>query len=126
MGPTPGSEEFSGLKDINYKKFHEDVSSALAQANYPFIYYCRVTAPSAIAKVIGHENGLNYMSKKLMPYFFAKGFYFDLKPLKVSKNTANEHFEFELLISNRNYSPETQFQWEEFDTLLNESIALVP
>ncbi len=117
---TPAT--YSGIKDFDYVTFHSEVSKALEVANYPFLYYCRSTSSQKINSLVGTENGLDIMSKCLKPYFFNKGFFFDLVPLEVGNGTEHEHVEMEVMISNRKYN-DTQFQWDRYETLLEKTKA---
>lgn len=111
------SEEHSGVKNIDYDKLHSDVSKYLEKANYHFLYYTRSTPPSNIKKRFDYKDGLNFMSAELSKYFFKKGYYFHLVPLILDKGT---RIEIEVMISNMKYS-ETQFQWENYPTLLEKT-----
>ena len=83
--PYIGSKKECGIKDYNYKKFHKKVADLLYKAEYPFIYYCRSSAPKS-DKSKSQEDKANIMKMKLGQYF---------------------------LISNVQYS-ESQFQWNDF------------
>ena len=97
------SEKECGIKDYNYKKFHKKVSHLLYEAEYPFIYYCRSSAPKS-DKNKSQKDKEKIMKMKLGQYFFNKGFYF--QKVHLENDT-------ELMISNVQYS-ESQFQWNDF------------
>lgn len=115
--PYSTSENHSGVEYIDYKKFHNDVSKYLEKANYNFIYHTRSTPSSSIKKNSDYVDALNMMSAELSKYFFKKGYYFDLVPLILDGYT---RIEIEVIISNMKYN-DTQFQWENYPTLLEKT-----
>lgn len=102
--PYIGSEKECAIKDYHYESFHKKVANHLQQAKYPFIYYCRSSAPKHNTTKTHAEN-LKIMKVKLGLHFFNKNFYFHKVHLKEDT---------ELLISNRNYDMDKQFQWTDF------------
>lgn len=103
--PYIGSEKECAIKGYRYEPFHGKVANLLQQAEYPFIYYCRSSAPkSDISK--SSEDKLKIMKFKLGLYFLDKGFNFQKVHLKEDT---------ELLVSNQEYDAEVQFQWTDFE-----------
>lgn len=99
--PYIGSEKECGIKDYDYNSFHHKVSAKLEKAKYPFIYYCRSSAPKSDKRyntVQAHE----IIKKKLGLFFFNKGYHFE--QVQLEQDT-------ELMISNQHYSPDRQIQW---------------
>ena len=45
--PYIGSESICGIKGYDYNKFHKKVAVNLHNAQYPFLYYCRITPPKS-------------------------------------------------------------------------------
>lgn len=102
--PYIGTEKECSVKGYDYIKFHKKIADKLYYANYPFLYFCRSSAPKS-DKSRTKEEKERIMKMKLGSYFFNKGYYFQKVPLK--KDT-------ELLISNLEYDRNTQFQWTDF------------
>lgn len=102
--PYIGSESTCGIKKYNYEPFHEKVADLLQQADYPFVYYCRSSAPKS-DKTRPLEKKVHMMQMKLGDYFFNKGYYFQKVQLKEDT---------ELMISNQQYDDEKQFEWTDF------------
>ncbi len=103
--PYIGSEKECAIKGYRYEPFHGKVANLLQQAEYPFIYYCRSSAPKSDT-IKSTEDKLKIMKMKLGVYFMDKNFYFQKIHLKEDT---------ELLISNQEYDGETQFQWTDFE-----------
>lgn len=103
--PYIGSEKQCSVKGYCYESFHNKVANLLQQADYPFIYFCRSSAPKSDTSKSTTEKE-KILKMKLGMHFMKKGFYFQKVHLK--KDT-------ELLISNREYDEETQFQWTDFE-----------
>ncbi len=103
--PYIGSEKECAVKGYCYEPFHGKVANLLQQAGYPFIYYCRSSAPKSDT-IKSTEDKLKIMKMKLGGYFMDKNFYFQKIHLKEDT---------ELLISNQEYDAETQFQWTDFE-----------
>lgn len=102
--PYIGSEKECSIMGYNYTPFHGKVAELLWQAEYPFLYYCRSSAPkSDTSKSTAEKEKI--MKMKLGLYFMDKGFYFQKVHLKEDT---------ELLISNREYDGDEQFQWMDF------------
>lgn len=98
--PYIGSEKECAIKGYRYEPFHYKVADLLQQAKYPFIYYCRSSAPkSDTSKSTAEKEKI--MKMKLELYFWTKGFYFHKVHLKEDT---------ELLISNQKYDRDRQFQ----------------
>jgi len=91
------------VDNYNYEKFHKKVADLLYKAQYPFIYYCRSSAPKS-DKSKSQEDKENIMKMKLSQYFLNRSFY--LQKVHLEKDT-------EIMISNIHYS-ESQFQWNNF------------
>lgn len=103
--PYIGSEKECAVKGYRYELFHGKVANLLQQAGYPFIYYCRSSAPKSDT-IKSTEDKLKIMKMKLGGYFMDKNFYFQKIHLKEDT---------ELLISNQEYDAETQFKWTDFE-----------
>ena len=103
--PYIGSEKECAIKGYRYEPFHGKVANLLQLAVYPFIYYCRSSAPKSDT-IKSTEDKLKIMKMKLGVYFMDKNFYFQKIHLKEDT---------ELLISNQEYDGETQFQWTDFE-----------
>lgn len=104
--PYIGSEKECGIKDYDYNSFHHKVSTKLKNAEFPFIYYCRSSAPKSDKRyntVQAHE----IIKKKLGLFFFNKRYHFEQVQLKQDT---------ELMISNQHYSPDRQVQWTDDTT----------
>lgn len=107
--PYIGTEKECGIKGYVYDKFHDKVARKLLDATYPFLYFCRSSAPkSDKSRPLNEKERI--MEMKLGKYFFYKGFYF--QKVKLHENTAKE--ETELLISNQQYDA-NQFEWTKFE-----------
>lgn len=102
--PYIGSEKECSVKSYRYDTFHDKVAKLLHQAEYPFLYYCHSSAPKSDTSKSTTEKE-KIMKMKLGLYFLNKGFYFQKVHLK--KDT-------ELLICNREYDGDRQFQWRNF------------
>ncbi|MEY8391775.1 DNA adenine methylase [Lachnospiraceae bacterium 45-W7] len=102
--PYIGSEQECSVKGYRYAPFHEKVAKFLQEADYPFIYYCRSSAPKSDKSKPTKEKE-TIMRMELGQLFFDKGFYFE--KVRLSNDT-------ELMVSNQNYNNDTQFQWTEF------------
>lgn len=103
--PYMGSEHQCNVKNYNYKTFHKKVAAYLETTKYPFIYYCRSSAPKS-NKVDTLEKAQHIMKVKLGECFWDKGFYFSKVQLQEDVT--------ELMISNRHYDSVKQFQWTDF------------
>lgn len=99
--PYIGSEHTCSIVGYKYQPFHKKVADFLQNAEYPFLYYCRSTPPKSDS-IFNRADAEHIMKVKLALYFMNKGYYFQKVPLK--ENT-------ELMISNRQYDANTQFQW---------------
>ena len=99
--PYIGSEHSCGIDGYNYKSFHEKVAKCLHNATYPFLYYCRSTPPKSDT-TYSKTNAKHIMKMKLGQYFMNKEYYFQKVPLRQDT---------ELIISNRLYNKDIQFQW---------------
>lgn len=114
--PYPGSEKYSGLKNYKYERFHRKVAEKLTNADYPFLYFCRSTAPKGDSRPIDVKN--HSMKLLLAQLFFNKGFYHDKVHLTwnclPSEDGSTTESATELLISNQRYS-NTQFLWNRDD-----------
>ena len=84
-----------------YQPFHQKVTDFLQNAEYPFLYYCRST-PSKSDNAFHTANAEHIMRMKLGQYFMNKGYNF--QKVRLDNDT-------ELMISNRWYDANTQFQW---------------
>lgn len=103
--PYIGSEYTCSIKGYNYKPFHEKVAEYLQNAKYPFLYYCRSTPPKS-DNIFNRKNAEHIMKMKLAQYFMNKVYYLQKVPLKEDT---------ELMISNRQYDADAQFQWTSFE-----------
>lgn len=103
--PYIGSEKECAVKGYHYTPFHKKVADFLTNADYPFIYYCRSSAPKSDNSKPTDEKE-KIIKMKLGQYFFNRGFYFEKIPL--DKDT-------ELLISNQKYDLSKHFQWTNFN-----------
>lgn len=103
--PYMGSEHTCGIIGYNYKPFHEKVAEYLHNATFPFLYYCRSTPPKSDS-VFNRVDAEHIMKMKLAQHFMDKGYYFQKISLKEDT---------ELIISNRLYDADTQFQWTSLD-----------
>ena len=77
----------------------------LQTAEYPFLYFCRSTPPKS-DKIFNKADAEHIMKMKLALHFMDRGYYFQKVPLKEDT---------ELIISNRLYNTDTQFQWASLD-----------
>lgn len=98
--PYVGSEKECAIQGYQYDPFHKKVSGLLKQADFPFIYYCRSSAPKS-DKSESTDKKERILKRKLGIHFYNKGFYFE--KIHLEKDT-------ELMISNRHYN-NSQFQW---------------
>lgn len=103
--PYIGSEHTCAVTGYKYQPFHQKVSDFLPNAEYPFLYYCRSTPPKSDS-TFNREDAEHIMKMKLGRYFMNKGYYFQ----KVSLDNDTE-----LMVCNRQYDTETQFQWTDMD-----------
>ena len=103
--PYIGSEQTCAVTGYKYQPFHKKVADYLQNAEDPFIYYCRSTPPKS-GKTSTRADAEHIMKMKLGQYFMNKGFYFQ-------KVHLNEYTE--LMVSNRQYDADTQFQWTSID-----------
>lgn len=103
--PYIGSEYTCAVTGYKYQPFHQKVSDFLQNAKYPFLYYCRSTPPKS-DNTFNREDAEHIMKMKLGQYFMNKDYYF--QKVYLDKDT-------ELMISNRLYNTEIQFQWKYFD-----------
>lgn len=104
--PYIGSEKECAVKGYHYDSFHTKVSEFLMNANYPFIYFCRSTAPkSDTSKSVEEKETI--MKMKLGNFFYNKIHYY-FEKVHLSQDT-------ELMISNRNYNRHSQFQWTDLN-----------
>lgn len=103
--PYIGSEHTCGVSGYKYHPFHQKVSDCLQNAEYPFLYYCRSTPPKSDS-IFNRKDAEHIMKMKLGQYFMNKRYYFQKVPLKEDT---------ELIISNRQYDADTQFQWTSFE-----------
>lgn len=69
-------------------------------------YKYRRSTPPKSDNAFHTANTEHIMKMKLGQYFMNKGYYFQKVPLKEDT---------ELMISNRQYDPEAQFQWTDMD-----------
>lgn len=104
--PYIGTEKECAVGGYHYEPFHAKVAKLLQQAKYPFIYFCRSSAPKSNKHRPQHEKE-KIMKMKLGIHFWNKGFYF--QKVRLKEDT-------ELLVSNRLYNAKEQFQWDDFDT----------
>ena len=84
------------------------VAEYLHNATYTFLYYCRSTPPKS-EKTFAKADAEYIMKMKLACHFMDKGYYLQKVPL--TEDT-------ELIISNRQYNPDIQFQWSDINTNL--------
>jgi len=103
--PYIGSEKECAVATYRYDPFHNKVADLLKNADYPFIYFCRSSAPKS-DKSKSATDKEKIMKMKLGMYFMRNGFYFYKVHLKEDT---------ELMIYNQHYSDE-QFLWDDFDT----------
>lgn len=101
--PYIGTSDQCAVDNYNYEEFHKKVADFLYKAKYPFIYYCRSSAPKS-DKSKSQEDKEKIMKMKLGQYFLNIGLY--LKKVHLEKDT-------ELMISNVQYS-QSQFAWNNF------------
>lgn len=66
--PYIGSESTCGIKGYDYIKFHKKVAGYLHNAQYPFLYYCRITPPKS-DKALSPKDAAHVMKMKLEHYF---------------------------------------------------------
>lgn len=99
--PYIGSENTCSIAGYKYQPFRKKVANFLQTAKYPFLYYCRSTPPKSDDAYTRADAG-HIMKIKLAQYFMNQGFYF--QKIHLDKDT-------ELMVSNRQYDTETQFQW---------------
>lgn len=105
--PYIGTEKQCGVKVCNYGNFHPKVADKLQQADYPFLYFCRSSAPKSDKSRPKEELEI-IMKKNLAKYFYNKGYFFQKIHLDNKKVT-------ELIISNQLYDNDCQFEWDRFD-----------
>ena len=103
--PYIGSENTCSVTGYKYHPFHQKVTDCLQNAKYPFLYYCRSTPPKS-DKIFDKTSAEHIMKIKLGQYFMNKGYYF--QKVHLDKDS-------ELMVSNRQYDTETQFQWTDMD-----------
>ncbi|WP_242861205.1 hypothetical protein [Acetivibrio ethanolgignens] len=99
--PYIGSEHTCAVTGYKYQPFHQKVTDFLQNAEYPFLYYCRSTPPKS-DNAFHTANAEHIMKMKLGQYFMNKGYNF--QKVRLDNDT-------ELMISNRRYNANTQFQW---------------
>lgn len=99
--PYIGSENTCAVTGYKYQPFHKKISDFLQSAKYSFLYYCRSTPPKSDS-MFNTANAEHIMKMKLAQYFMDKGYYF--QKVRLDKD-------IELMVSNRQYDTETQFQW---------------
>lgn len=99
--PYISTEAQCAIKGYDYNKFHSVTADFLEKADYPFLYYCRSSAPKS-DKTFSRKDAEHIMKQKLGDCFYNRNFYFLKK--KLDEDTT------ELMISNQNYTPD-QFQW---------------
>ena len=63
-----GSESTCGIKVYDYNKFHKKVAVNLHNAQYPFLYYCRITPPKS-EDTLSSKDAEHVMKIKLERYF---------------------------------------------------------
>lgn len=102
--PYIGTEKECCIEGYDYNKFHEKVSEKLSCAEFPFLYFCRSSAPKS-DKLRSKKDKERIMKMKLGLYFFNKGYFFQKIHLKEDT---------ELIICNRQYNSQDQFQWTDF------------
>ena len=86
--PYIGSESICGIKGYDYNKFHKKVAGYLHNAQYPFLYYCRITPPKS-DKALSPKDAENVMKMKI-DYYFSN--------LNYRKRTVNLSRDTELII----------------------------
>lgn len=113
--PYVGTEKHCAIEDYDYEKFHPKVAQKLYNATYPFIYFCRSSAPKSDTKdedktkqKIKVELAEKILKMKLGKLFWNRGFYFE----KIHLNAEVT----ELIISNQLYNVQKQFEWIDYDT----------
>lgn len=99
--PYIGSEHTCAVTGYKYQPFHQKVADFLQNAEYPFLYYCRSTPPKS-DNAFHAANAEHIMKMKLGQHFMNKGYNF--QKVRLDNDT-------ELMISNRRYNANTQFQW---------------
>ncbi|MCM1561292.1 MAG: hypothetical protein NC123_17395 [Butyrivibrio sp.] len=104
--PYIGTEKQCSVHNCNYKFLHQFTAEHLEKAQFPFLYYCRSSAPKNTHEYT-KEKAEHIMKQKLSDYFFNKNHSFQKVHLDNGATT-------ELMISNRNYSSE-QFRWTKMD-----------
>lgn len=102
--PYIGSEKECAIATYQYEPFHKKVADSLKNATYPFLYYCRSSAPKS-DKSKSETDKEKIMKMKLGIYFMDNVFYF---------NKVHLQEDTELMISNQHYS-DKQFLWDDFD-----------
>lgn len=103
--PYIGSEYTCSVVGYKYQPFHKKVADCLQNAEFPFLYYCRSTPPKS--NKVFNEVDAEYITKmKLGQHFMNKGYYF--QKVLLDNDT-------ELMVSNRQYDTETQFQWRDIE-----------
>ena len=102
--PYIGSEHTCAVTGYKYQPFHQKVADFLQSSAHLFLYYCRSTPPKS-DNTFNREDAEHIMKMKLGQYFMNKGYYFQ-------KVHLNEYAE--LMVSNRQYDADTQFQWTSF------------
>ena len=70
--PYIGSEHTCAVTGYKYQPFHQKVAEYLQNAEYPFLYYCRSTAPKSDS-TFNRENAEHIMKMRLAQYFMNKG-----------------------------------------------------
>ena len=81
------------------------VAEYLQTANYSFLYYCRSTPPKS-DKTFTQTDAEHIIKMKLACHFMNKGYYFHKITFKDDT---------ELIISNRQYNQDIQFEWTHID-----------
>lgn len=105
--PYIGTEKQCEIKGYDYDKFHKKMANKLQQANYPFLYFCRSSAPKSNESILKKDAEIS-MKKNLANYLYKKGYFFQKVHLNNKKVT-------ELIVSNQQYDSNCQFKWDEFD-----------
>ncbi len=103
--PYIASEHTCSVAGYKYKPFHKKVANCLQNADYAFLYYCRITPPKP-DKTYNMTDAEHIIKMKSAQHFMDKGCYF--QKIHLDKDT-------ELMISNCQYDTETQFQWMDID-----------
>jgi len=113
--PYIGTEKHCAIEDYDYEKFHPKVAQKLYNATYPFIYFCRSSAPKSDTKdedkakqKVKVELAEKILKMELGKLFWNRGFYFE----KIHLNAEVT----ELIISNQLYNVQKQFAWIDYDT----------